>query len=227
MRYGNPALPVMLQAMQQAGIQRLLIFPLFPQFSAATTATILDAVQAAFASSRCIPVLRFAQPFFAHPAFLEAWCQQIRQQSDPTQFDYVLFSFHGLPQRHVDQGDPYAQQCQQTAQAIAQRLDLPSERWQLTYQSRFGREPWLLPSTEQRLQELPAQGVRNLLVICPGFVSDCLETLEEIGVRGQETFLHAGGEYFQRVACLNESPEWLAALEQLTRQELAGWLPEA
>ncbi|WP_130471670.1 ferrochelatase [Candidatus Magnetaquicoccus inordinatus] len=225
MRYGNPSLPVLLQAMQKAGVQRLLIFPLFPQFSAATNATILDAVQAAYASSRCIPVLRFAQPFFSHSAFLDAWSRHIRDQADPKQFDRVLFSFHGLPQRHVDQGDPYAQQCQATAQALAERLALPPEQWQLTYQSRFGREPWLLPATDQRLQELPAEGVQRLLVICPGFVSDCLETLEEIGMRGRDSFLYAGGEYFQRVTCLNDAPIWLSALQQITREELAGWLP--
>ncbi|MBF0182942.1 MAG: ferrochelatase [Magnetococcales bacterium] len=223
MRYGNPSLPVLLQAMQQAGIERLLIFPLFPQFSAATNATILDAVQAAFASSRCMPVLRFAQPFFSHPAYLDAWQQQIIASADPGQFDQVLFSFHGLPQRHVDQGDPYARHCQATAQALAKRLGLAEDRWQLCYQSRFGREPWLLPATDQLLQQLPSQGMRNVLLVTPGFVSDCLETLEEIGVRGQESFLLAGGQHFHRVPCLNDTPAWLTALHHLTRQELAGW----
>ncbi|MBF0160824.1 MAG: ferrochelatase [Magnetococcales bacterium] len=224
MRYGNPALAVMLHALLDAGVERLLVFPLFPQYSAATTASILDGVQKALARRRFVPTLRFAQPFFAHPAYLEAWAEQIRSMALLEQVDCVLFSFHGLPQRHVDEGDPYGTQCQQTARLLAERLNLPEERWRLSFQSRFGREPWLNPSTEQMLAELPAQGKKRLLVVCPGFVSDCLETLEEIGMQGRARFLAAGGTDFHRAPCLNESAPWLTALTRMARQELLGWL---
>ena len=224
MRYGNPALEVMLLALLDAGVERLLIFPLFPQYSAATTASVLDGVQAALAKRRFIPTLRFAQPFFAHPAYVEAWASQIRMVADLEQMDCVLFSFHGLPQRHVDEGDPYAVHCQQTARLLAEALHLSEDRWLLSYQSRFGREPWLNPATDLLLAQLPAQGKKRLLVVCPGFVSDCLETLEEIAISGKERFLAAGGKQFKLLPCLNDTAQWLTALTQMARQELLGWL---
>ncbi|MEO5362845.1 MAG: ferrochelatase [Magnetococcus sp. DMHC-8] len=224
MRYGHPAVAVMLQAMLEAGVQRALIFPLFPQYAAATTASVLDAVQGALATRRFIPTLRFAQPFFAHPGYIDAWCTRIRAQAALDQADCLLFSFHGLPQRHVDEGDPYHEQCLQTARLLAEALHLPAARWQVGFQSRFGREPWLQPATDQILAQLPAQGKKRVIMACPGFVSDCLETLEEIGERGQATFMAAGGEQFQLVPCLNDHPAWLTALAQMTREELRGWV---
>ncbi|MEO5339100.1 MAG: ferrochelatase [Magnetococcus sp. MYC-9] len=224
MRYGNPGLGALLHALLKAGVERLLIFPLFPHYSVATHATLLDAVQRALARSRFVPTLRFAQPFFAHPDYIEAWCAQIRALPAWEQSDGVLFSFHGLPQRYVEEGDPYEVQCRQTARLLAAGLKLPETRWQIAFQSRFGREPWLGPATDQLLTRLPAQGTKKLLVVCPGFVSDCLETLEEIGLRGKESFLAAGGEQFHLVPCLNDSPTWLAALTRMARQELAGWV---
>ncbi|MEO5349426.1 MAG: ferrochelatase [Magnetococcus sp. YQC-3] len=223
MRYGNPAMAVLLESMRHAGVERVLIFPLFPQYASATTASVLDAVQAALAKRRFIPTLRFAQPFFAHPGYIAAWCAQIRAQADLEQADCLLFSFHGLPQRHVDEGDPYAVHCQQTARLLADALQLPDDRWQISFQSRFGREEWLQPATDQLLAELPAQGKKRLLVVCPGFVSDCLETLEEVAMRGKEQFLAAGGEFYHCLPCLNDSPAWLSALTEMTRQELIGW----
>lgn len=222
MRYGNPSLTSTLHEMVASGVERLLIFPLFPQYSAATTASILDAVQAAFARCRFIPTLRFSQPFFANPNYIKALVEQIRSHPPPHKTDY-LFSFHGLPQRHIQEGDPYADHCQQTAQLLAQALDLPDDRWQYTFQSRFGKEPWLTPATTTRLAQLPQTGCKRLTVICPGFVTDCLETLEEINIRGKKCFLAAGGETFHTVPCLNDSPQWITALAQITRQELAGW----
>lgn len=224
MRYGNPSLPTTLHAMLDAGVERLLIFPLFPQYSAATTASVLDAVQAALAHRRFIPTLRFAQPFFAHPGYIGAWSEQIRTQATLDHSTMLLFSFHGLPQRHVDEGDPYAVQCQQTARLIAEALPIPTDRWQIAFQSRFGREAWLLPATDQVLAQLPAQGKKRVVMVCPGFVSDCLETLEEIAIRGKELFMQAGGETFQMIPCLNEESRWLIALAKISRQELSGWV---
>ena len=224
MRYGNPSVAVLLEAMLGVGVERVLVFPLFPQYAAATTASVLDAVQAALARRRRIPTLRFAQPFFAHPGYIGAWSQQIRTQADLAQSDGLLLSFHGLPQRHVDEGDPYAVQCHQTARLLAAALDLPADRWQVTFQSRFGRDPWLTPATDHTLAQLPAQGKKRLVVACPGFVSDCLETLEEVALRGQEIFRQAGGEQFQMIPCLNDSQAWLTALAQMTREALQGWV---
>ena len=224
MRYGNPSVATVLQTLREAGVERVLIFPLFPHYSGATTASVLDAVQGALARSRFIPTLRFAQPFFAHPGYIDAWSEQIRTQSLLDQADAVLFSFHGLPQRHVDEGDPYGMQCQQTARLLADALHLAADRWRISFQSRFGREPWLTPATDHTLAQLPAQGKRRLVVVCPGFVSDCLETLEEVAMRGKEIFMAAGGERFQMIPCLNDSPRWLAALAQMARQELRGWV---
>lgn len=225
MRYGNPSLSTTLHAMLDGGVERLLIFPLFPQYSAATTASVLDAVQASLAYRRFIPTLRFAQPFFSHPGYIDAWSEQIRTQATLDHATTLLFSFHGLPQRHVDEGDPYAIQCQQTARWIAEDLSVPTERWQIAFQSRFGREAWLLPATDHILAQLPSQGKKRVVVACPGFVSDCLETLEEIAMRGKELFMQAGGETFQMIPCLNEQSRWLAALAEISRQELIGWLP--
>ncbi|MBF0626870.1 MAG: ferrochelatase [Magnetococcales bacterium] len=226
MRYGQPGLTALLHTMVRTGIQRLLIVPLFPQFSSATTASITDAVCGAFASSRFQPALRFVPPFFNDPGYIHALATTLRQQLDPAQPVDWLFSFHGLPQRFVDQGDPYALQCAETARLLAKELHLPNERWHIGYQSRFGREVWLLPDTARLLATLPGQGKRAVAVVCPGFVADCLETLEEMAVQGKETFLRAGGETFHYLACLNDAPPWIDALTTLIRRELSGWMEE-
>ncbi|MBF0191227.1 MAG: ferrochelatase [Magnetococcales bacterium] len=224
MRYGQPSLKQALLTMVQDGIQRILIVPLFPQYSSAATATITDAVCAVFAKQRFQPALRFAPPFFADSAYIQALADSIRARLDPaTPMDW-LFSFHGLPQRFVDQGDPYAAQCAATARLLARELHIPDDRWQMGYQSRFGREPWLLPDTAQRLVQLPQEGKRHLAVVCPGFVADCLETLEEIAVQGRENFLKAGGERFTYLPCLNDSAAWMDGLGELVKRELSGWL---
>ena len=225
MRYGNPSIASTLHAMVDAGIKRLLIFPLFPQYSAATNASILDAVQAAMVHRRFVPTLRFAQPFYANPHYINALAEQIRQHTcaDRNSQDY-LFSFHGLPLRHIQEGDPYADHCQTTAHLLAQALELTDDRWSYSYQSRFGREAWLKPATETLLEQRPKQGQKQLTVICPGFVTDCLETLEEINIRGKKQFMESGGEQFHTVPCLNDSQAWLEALTRITHQELAGWV---
>ncbi len=226
MRYGQPSIDSALHTMTEQGIQRILIFPMFPQYSSAATASITDAVCLAFTKRRFQPALRFAPPFFNASGYIAALKNKVIEQINPSESIDYLFSFHGLPQRFVTEGDPYAQQCETTAQLLATALGLPDNRWHLSYQSRFGREPWLQPNTEDLLTQLPKQGIRRIVVLCPGFVADCLETLEEIAVRGKETFLQAGGETFDYIPCLNDSPDWLVTLASLVQQELAGWKQE-
>ncbi|MBF0418302.1 MAG: ferrochelatase [Magnetococcales bacterium] len=224
MRYGNPGIDATLHTMTRAGIQRLLIVPLFPQYASATTASISDAVAAAFLGERQQPTLRFAPPFFEDPGYIRALAESVRARLDTNSPRDWLFSFHGLPERFVQEGDPYAGQCRITAQRLAAELQLPMERWHVGFQSRFGREVWLTPDTARLLEELPRQGKRELAVLCPGFTADCLETLEEIAVGGEEIFLSAGGERFIYLSCLNDSPAWIDALEAIARRELSGWL---
>ncbi|MBF0340182.1 MAG: ferrochelatase [Magnetococcales bacterium] len=226
MRYGQPGIAQTLHTMSRAGIQRLLIVPLFPQYSSATTATITDAVCGFYLRQRFQPALRFAAPFFQDPAYIKALGDTIRHHLDPAEPREWIFSFHGLPQRFAAEGDPYPDQCQQTARLLAEELHLSRECWHIGYQSRFGREAWLTPDTAHLLKNLPREGKPRLAIVCPGFVADCLETLEEIGVQGRENFLHAGGEEFHHLPCLNDSPAWIDALSSLIRRELSGWLEE-
>ncbi|MBF0128236.1 MAG: ferrochelatase, partial [Magnetococcales bacterium] len=223
MRYGQPGIPSVLRTLSDEGVERLLVVPLFPQYSSAATASITDAVAAAYVHHRFQPALRFAPPFFAAPTFISALANSVTNTLHPSEEVFWLFSFHGLPQRFVDQGDPYDRQCDTTARLLAEALRLPDRRWRLSYQSRFGREPWLAPGTAETLASLPGEGFRRVAVLCPGFVADCLETLEEIAVQGRKTFLDAGGEHFQYIPCLNDLPTWVDALSDLTRRELAGW----
>ncbi|MEO5378979.1 MAG: ferrochelatase [Magnetococcus sp. DMHC-6] len=225
MRYGQPTLPKALDTLLAQGVESLLVVPLYPQYAASTTASVIDATYQHLAKRRFIPTLRFARPFFAHPTYLNALTQAITTTPGWSKEAFHLFSFHGLPQRHVNEGDPYATQCRKTAQLLATALKLPATQWRLTFQSRFGREPWLEPATNQTLAALPKEGVQNLIAICPGFVADCLETLEEIAMGGKKIFISAGGSQFTYIPCLNDHPAWTAALIHIIRQELAGWMP--
>ena len=224
MRYGNPSIDVVMDEMLVAGVEKLLVYPLYPQFSASTTGSGIDAVHNYFAKKRSIPSIRFASPFHNNPLYINALAEQIKNQHKPNDDPFYLFSFHGLPQRHETEGDPYGNQCRTTADLLAKALNLPEERWQITFQSRFGNEPWLLPATDKILAELPGNGEKTVVAACPGFVADCLETLEEIAVTGKETFIAAGGENFQTVPCLNASPTWTDALTKMVSVELAGWI---
>ncbi|MBF0357869.1 MAG: ferrochelatase [Magnetococcales bacterium] len=223
MRYGNPSIEATLDEMLATGLEKLLVYPLYPQFSASTTGSGIDAVHNYFALKRSIPTIRFARPFYGNQLYIKALAKQITKQQKPGNKPFYLFTFHGLPQRHITEGDPYQTHCETTAQNLAKVLNIPSKRWRLTYQSRFGREQWLLPATGDTLAKLPAEGEKRLVVICPGFVSDCLETLEEIAIAGKKTFLDAGGEQFQAIPCLNDSPAWIAALSKMVKAELVGW----
>lgn len=225
MRYGTPSIATTLDGMINAGVRRLLIFPLFPQYAAATHASILDAIQAATVRHRFVPTLRFAEPFFANPHYIQALATHVRTHARPPSPEtHYLFSFHGLPQRHVDEGDPYADHCHRTAQLLAQTLALPEKRWQMAFQSRFGREAWLTPATGHTLTHLPQRGCRHLTVVCPGFLADCLETLEEIQIVEKRRFTEAGGKTFHALPCFNDAPVWTEALARLTREALSDWI---
>ncbi|MDE2704900.1 MAG: ferrochelatase [Gemmatimonadota bacterium] len=234
MRYGEPNIERAVQSLESEGIERILVFPMFPQFSCATTGSIYDAVNRAalgrrcpwfFARKRQMPALRFVPPYADHPAYINALKQSVAAAVARLSWtpDRYLITFHGIPQRYVDEGDPYRLQCEETARQLAAALGLAEDEWVSGFQSRFGKEPWLEPYTEDVLERLGGQGVRRLVAICPGFTSDCLETLDEIGREGAEQFAHGGGQQFHLVPCLNDHPAWLDAMATIARRELAGW----
>ena len=234
MRYGEPSIARAIQSLESEGIERILVFPMFPQFSCATTGSIYDAVNRAALGRRCpwffdrkrqMPALRFVPPYADHPAYINALKQSVAEAVARLSWtpDRYLITFHGIPQRYVDEGDPYRRQCEETAHQLAAALGLADDEWVSGFQSRFGKEPWLEPYTEEVLERLGGQDVRRLVAICPGFTADCLETLDEIGREGAEQFAHGGGQQFHLVPCLNDHPAWLDAMATIARQELAGW----
>ena len=226
MRYGNPGIASAIERMVEQGCTRILAAPLYPQYSAATTATANDAVFAALAAMRAQPALRTLPPYYADPAYIEALRATLARQLEALDFEpqRLLISFHGMPERTRELGDPYYDHCQQTARLLAQALGREVD---VAFQSRFGRAKWFEPATDAVLADYPKGGVKRIAIAAPGFSVDCVETLEELGLRGRDTFLAAGGEKFARLECLNDSPESIAMLEQLIERELAGWLPQA
>ena len=225
MRYGNPGIAQAIGNMAREGCTRILAAPLYPQYCAATTATANDAVFAALAAMRWQPALRTLPPYFDDPLYLEALRANLTRQIQALDFtpERLLLSFHGMPQRTLELGDPYYCHCQKTARLLSDALGREVD---VSFQSRFGRAKWLEPATDATLAAYPRRGVKRLAVAAPGFSADCLETLEELGIRGRETFLHAGGEQFALLDCLNDSPESIAMLEQLISRELAGWIEQ-
>ena len=234
MRYGEPSIARAVQSLEQEGIERILVFPMYPQFSCATTGSIYDAVNRAALGRRCpwffdrkrqMPALRFVPPYADHPAYINALKQSVAAAVARLSWtpDRYLITFHGIPRRYVDEGDPYRRHCEETARQLAAALGLADDEWVSGFQSRFGKEPWLEPYTEEVLARLGGQGVRRLVTICPGFTADCLETLDEIGREGAEQFSSGGGQQFHLVPCLNDHPAWLDAMAAIARQELAGW----
>ncbi|MFP5329758.1 MAG: ferrochelatase [Alphaproteobacteria bacterium] len=223
MRYGNPGIAATVERMIGQGCDRILAAPLYPQYCAATTATALDAVYAALASVRRQPALRTLPPYYDDPLYIDAMKESIERQLEALDFEpqRLLLSFHGMPQRTLELGDPYHCHCRKTARLLGERLAIPTD---VAFQSRFGRAKWLEPATEHMLVRYPGEGVTRLAVVAPGFSADCVETLEELSIRGRDTFLKAGGERFERLDCLNDSPEGMAMLEALVLRELAGWL---
>lgn len=224
MRYGNPSIAGVLRRLKDRGLRRLLVLPLYPQFSATTTASVFDAVVDELKQWRWQPELRFITDYHREPAWLDAIAGGVRRHwEERGRGDRLLFSFHGIPKRYFTAGDPYHCQCLFTAREVAERLQLPREAWQLSFQSRVGKEEWLRPYTDQTVAALPAQGVRTLDVVCPGFAVDCLETIEEIAGENAEIFRHAGGSELRYVPALNDDETHVQALLPLLRRQGAGW----
>jgi ferrochelatase len=224
MRYGNPSIASVLARLKEAHCERILILPLYPQYAASTTATAFDAVSDFYQQARNIPELRLVKHFHDHPAYIAALADSLRKHWDQHgKPDRLLMSFHGLPRFTLERGDPYHCECQKTARLLAEALALAPEQYQLSFQSRFGRAEWLQPYTAATLAQWGKQGLRRVDVVCPGFVADCLETLEEIGIEGKAEFLNAGGKEFHSIACLNESDAWIQALGRIALQHLQGW----
>ncbi len=225
MRYGEPSVSSELRKLQAAGMEKLLVLPLYPQYAASTVASVHDAVFAELKDWRETPELRLVKDYHLDEAWLAALEQSVRTHwAEHGRGERLVMSFHGLPQRHIRAGDPYARQCEAGAAALAARLGLAASEWMLTYQSRFGREQWLQPYTSQSLETLAKTGVRRVDVICPGFAVDCLETLEEISIENAEIFHAAGGETLRYIPALNAAPAHAAALAGIARRHAAGWI---
>lgn len=225
MRYGNPGIGQSLENLVALGCERILVAPLYPQYCAATTATAMDAVYAALAKMRRQPALRSLPPYYDDELHIGALKESLERQFAALDFEpqRLLLSFHGMPQRTLELGDPYYCHCRKTARLLSERLSIKTD---IAFQSRFGRAKWLEPATDQVLAAYPKEGVTRIAIAAPGFSADCVETVEELGIRGRETFLSNGGEAFARLECLNDSSEGMTMLEMLVRRELAGWLSQ-
>jgi len=226
MRYGNPSIASRLDAMQAAGCDRILVVPLYPQYAAATTATVCDKAFEALAHMRWQPALRVAPAYFDQPVYIDAIAASLEQGLAKLPFtpEVIIASFHGMPEEYLRKGDPYYCQCAKTARLLRERLKLDEGRLMLTFQSRFGTAEWLKPYTDATVKALAEKGVKNLAVITPGFAADCLETLEEIAMENADIFRHAGGENFAAIPCLNDSDGGMAVIRDVVLRELKGWI---
>ena len=226
MRYGNPSLQSRLDAMQKAGCDRILVVPLYPQYAAATTATVNDKVFEALAAMRWQPALRTAPAYYDDPAYIEALAVSVEDSLAKLSFkpDVIIASFHGMPEEYLEKGDPYHCQCHVTARLLREWLKFDDKQLMLTFQSRFGPAEWLKPYTDMTVKSLAERGVKNLAVITPGFSSDCLETLEEIAMENADIFREHGGENFAAIPCLNDSPGGMKVIEAVVARELQGWI---
>ena len=224
MRYGNPSLPSVLDHLRAQGATRVLVLPLYPQYAAATTASISDKVLQWATQTRRMPELRFVAEYHADDAYIGALAERVTSHwAAHDRGERLLLSFHGVPHRSLLLGDPYHCQCLKTARLLGERLGISKDTLLVTFQSRFGKAKWLEPYTEPTLRALAAQGVKSVDVMCPGFVADCLETLEEIAQEASEAFTQAGGKTFNYIACLNDQPVWIKALTGLVERHLQGW----
>lgn len=226
MQVGNPPVADVVDALIRDGVDRLLVVPMYPQYSATTTASATDALFKCLLNQRRVPALRIVPPYYQHPAYLDAMTRviagELRQL--PWTPDHCVLSFHGIPIRYAKAGDPYALHVKRTTAELVRRLGWRREQWTQTFQSLFGREPWLRPYTDDVLQKLPQQGKKRVFIAMPGFTADCLETLDEIGNEARETFIHAGGDTLHVCPCLNDHPAWIDAVAAIIHDEGKGWL---
>jgi len=227
MRYGEPSIASALGELQKKNTERVLVLPMYPQYSATTTASVFDAVADHFRTTRNVPELRWVRNFHDHAGYIGALKRSLLDhwnRSGPlAKGDKLVISFHGVPRRTLQLGDPYHCECQKTGRLLAESVGLDDDQYVVTFQSRFGRAEWLQPYTAQTLRKLAAQGCGRVDIVCPGFTTDCLETLEEIAIEGKDEFLSAGGRQFCYVACLNDAPDFISALADLAQQQMQGW----
>jgi ferrochelatase len=225
MRYGNPSVASVLARLKEQGCDRILVLPLYPQYAASSTATAFDAVFQSLTAMRNMPAIRSVKHYHDHPGYIAALAQNVRdywqQNGRP---DKLVMSFHGVPRFSLDKGDPYHCECQKTGRLLAEALGLDGKQYQICFQSRFGRAEWLQPYTAATLEALGKEGVGRVDVVCPGFVADCLETLEEIAMEVKASFLNAGGKEFHYIPALNERADWIAALTDIALEHLQGWV---
>jgi ferrochelatase len=226
MRYGRPSIESALDALIEKGCSKILLFPMYPQYAAATTASTYDAVFPHLLKRRWVPTLRVAEPYFAHPQYIKAQAHIINEhlRSLPWKPERLVLSYHGVPEKYVAKGDPYCCQCVETTAALKPHLDIDSNIVVHTFQSRFGRDPWLTPYTDETLEELGHQGIKSLAIVAPGFTADCLETLDELGNEGREQFEETGGEQYSAIPCLNDHPIWLDSMASIISEELGSWI---
>jgi ferrochelatase len=226
MRYGNPSIRSRLEALVEQACDRILLVPLYPQYAAATTATVCDEAFRVLARMRFQPTLRVAAPYYAEPVYIDALAASVNAELGKLEFkpQAILASYHGVPEDYVAKGDPYVEHCTETTRLLRQKLKLSEERLLMSFQSRFGKAEWVKPYTDATVERLAKEGVKNLAVVMPGFAADCLETLEEIGMENAEIFRRAGGENFAAIPCLNDGAGGMAVIRDIVTRELKGWL---
>jgi ferrochelatase len=226
MRYGSHSLESAVDALLSKGCSKILLFPMYPQYAAATTASTYDAVFPHILKRRWVPTLRVAEPYYAHPQYIKALAGIINDHISqlPWKPERLVLSYHGVPEKYVKKGDPYCCQCVETTAALVPHVALAPDVIIHTFQSRFGRDPWLTPYTDETFEELGHTGVKKIVVAAPGFTADCLETLDELGNEGEEQFTEAGGEEYSVIPCLNDDPRWLDAMTSIVSEELGSWV---
>jgi ferrochelatase len=226
MRYGNPSTESAIQKLHEQGCDKILLFPLYPQYSATTTATANDQAFRALASMRWQPAVRTVPAYFGDDVYVETLARSIKEGVEKLDFepDLVITSYHGMPKSYLEKGDPYHCHCHKTTRLVREKLGWPKEKIMLTFQSRFGPTEWLQPYTDETLKALPGKGIKKVAILAPAFSADCIETLEEIAIGGEEEFMHAGGERYAYIPCLNDTPDGMAMIEAVVRRELSGWL---
>ena len=224
MRYGSPAIPAVLEELKTQGVTRVLVLPAYPQYSGTTTASVFDAVYSWGLRTRKLPEMRFVNHYHDHPGYIQALAQKIQAHWDAHgRAEQLVMSFHGVPERTLHLGDPYHCECLKTARLLGEALQLRKEDYKVCFQSRFGKAKWLEPYTEPTVRQLAQTGTKSIDVVCPGFVSDCLETLEEIAMEVKAAFLEEGGERFHYIECLNDSPLWIEGLQAIAQSHMGGW----